>query len=262
VEQVFPAAASAIWAATQADATREQARVWAFLQRVEAEYFPVFELDEYAKVVLGVPFARYAWTIDRWHELDVPTGQLMLLALCAQPYAGMGTRIPLLDAVARMVPAGVLAELPEGGFALDGLRARLAGTTYAAAADFAAWAWGEVGSVFLDLDDDIEVSDADWTPEVITELTAQWRTAAAVLDRIDALAAWLEQDPPAHFAQLLDAAHGRDGHLTVEQEQSHDAIAITEAGIDPVARAHATGGGTASRGASAPPVPLSLGGAG
>jgi hypothetical protein len=234
VAAIFPNAASEILAATQPGATREQARVWAFLHHVEAHYFPVFEVDEYAQVVLGVPFIRDAWTLDRLHELDTSVGRLLLLALCAQPYAGMDTRIPLLDAVAGVVPTAALADLPEGGFTPDDLHARLDGTPYAAASAFADWVWGESGSVFLDLDDEIEVSDADWTPDVIAELTAQWRVAEAILDHIDALTAWLEADPPARFARLLDAALGRDAHLRYEQERSHYAIEITETGLVPI----------------------------
>jgi hypothetical protein len=234
VAEIFPNTASEILAATQPGTSREQARVWAFLHRVEAEFVPVYEVDDYEQVVLGIPFIRNAWTLDRLHELDMPVGQLLLLALCAQPYAGMDTRIPLLDAVAGVVAPTILADLPADGFAPDELHTRLDGTPYAAAGEFAAWVWGESGSVFLDLDDEIEVSDADWTPEVIAELTAQWRVAGAILDRIDALAAWLEANPPARFARLLDAALGRDMHLIYEQERSHYAIEITETGLVPI----------------------------
>jgi hypothetical protein len=235
---VFPDTADAILAATQPGVTREQARVWAFLHRVEAALFPVNELETYEQVVWGVPFIRDGWTYDRFHDLDLPRGRLLMLALCAQPYAGLDTRVPLVDAIAGLVPPAVLADIPADGLAPDTLHTRLDGTSFAAAADFADWVWGETGSVFLDLDDEMEVSDATWTPEVLTELTTQWQMAEAILDRIDALAAWLEDDPPTHFGRLLGAALGRDRHLTYLQERRHYAIEITQSGLIPILSEH------------------------
>ena len=55
---------------------------------------------------------------------------------------------------------------------------------------------------------------ADWTAEVVGEQTEQWARARAILDRIAALAAWLEADPPARFAALVDAALGAAGART------------------------------------------------
>lgn len=236
VYAVFPTAADAILAATQPGATREQARVWAFLHRVEAELFPVNELDEYEQVVWGVPFIRDGWTYDRFHTLDLPRGQLLMFALCAQPYAELDTRIPLLDAISELVPPAVLADIPEGGLTPRELHAHLDGTQLAAVADFADWVWGATGSVFLDLDDEVDVSDATWTPEVLTELTAQWQLAQELLDRIETLAAWFEADPAARFVRVLDAALGRDPHLVYQQERRDYAIEITASGLVPILR--------------------------
>ena len=45
--------------------------------------FPVYEMDEYAEVLAGVPFIRAGWTDERAHELDdLRRGEWMLLALC------------------------------------------------------------------------------------------------------------------------------------------------------------------------------------
>lgn len=235
VHEILPDDADAILAAHQPGVPRETARVWAFLHRVDAELFPVLEVDEYEQVVYAIPFLRDGWSYDRLHELDMPVGQLLLFALCAQPLAdGLDSHIPLLEAVAAHVPSALVAEIPDGGLDPEALHTRLDGTRYAAAADFADWLWGDTGSVVLDLDDDIEVSDADWTPEVVAELADQWRRASALLASIDALAAWLEADPPAHFARLLDAALGRDPHLDYERERRWYACEITAAGLVPV----------------------------
>jgi hypothetical protein len=235
VREVFPEGGDEILAARHAGEHREHARVWAFMQRVETELFPVYELDEYDQVACGIPFVRTGWSLDRLHELEMRPGELLLFALCAQPFApGFDSRVPLLDACEAHVPMTMLREIPEGGIDPSDLHERLDGTPYAPAAEFADWLWAETGSVFLDLDEEIEVSDADWTHENVVALATQWQRAEAILDHIDALASWLENAPLAHFSQLLEAALGRDAHLTYERMRKHYACEITEAGLVPI----------------------------
>lgn len=235
MREVFPEAEGEILGVAETGASRESARVWAFLRKVEAEYFPCYEAEEYEQVVCGIPFVRNGWSYDRFHELDVRPGELLLFALCAQPYlSGDDTRVALLDAGEAHVPRELLAEIPPDGFAPAELHERLDGTPHAAAADYADWLWGETGTVFLDFDEEIVVSDADWTRENILELAEQWRRATAVLDRIGELATWLEADLPARFARLLDAALGRDARLTYERTRRLYACEITEEGVVPI----------------------------
>ena len=231
VREVFPGAEREILGATDPGDSRESARVWAFLHRMEAEYFPVYELDEYDHVACDIPFVRNAWGYDRFHELDLRPGELLLFALCAQPYeTGYDGRVPLLAAAEAHVPPTLLSEIPAGGFTPAELRERLAGTPYAAAADYADWLWGETDSVFLDVDEETE-ADIEWTRENVLGLAAQWRRARDILDRIGALARWLEADPPARFARLLDAVLGRDAHLSYERARRYYACELTEQGL-------------------------------
>jgi hypothetical protein len=234
VRDVFPEAEAEILGAAARDADRESARVWAFLHKIEAEHFPVYELDEYDQVLGGIPFMRNAWSSDRFHELDLRLGELLLFALCAQPYeSGYDSRLALLDAAETHVARALLAELPPGGLSPAELHERLDGTPYAAAAEYADWLWGETGSVFLDVDDEMVV-DAEWTRDNVLELAGQWQHARAILDRIGELANWLEGDPTTRFARLLDAALGRDAHLEYERMRRCYACEITEAGLVPV----------------------------
>lgn len=237
VREIFPEAEAEIMGVAETGGSRESARVWAFLHKVEAEYFPCYEVDEYEQVVCGIPFVRNGWSYDRFHELDLRPGELLLFALCAQPYEpGYDTRVALLDAGGAHVPPDLLAEIPPGGFTPTELHERLDGTPYAAAADYADWLWGETGTLFLDLDEEVVVSDADWTRENVLELAEQWRRATAILDRIGELATWLETDPPGHFARLLDAALGRDARLAYERTRRLYACEITEEGVVPIPR--------------------------
>ena len=164
VEAIFPDEAAGIVAARQPGATREQARVAAFVGRVQAERFPVYELEEYAQVVAGIPFVCNGWGYDRFHDLDLRPGELLLSALCASAYDD-ALRLPLLDAAEAHVPGDLLTRIPAGGLTPADLHARLDGTPYVALAEFADWQWGQTETAFLDLDDEVEVYDAEWSRE-------------------------------------------------------------------------------------------------
>jgi hypothetical protein len=58
VEAVFPDAATEILAARRSGERREHTRVAVFLERVGAELFPVYEVEEYDQVVVGIAFVR------------------------------------------------------------------------------------------------------------------------------------------------------------------------------------------------------------
>jgi hypothetical protein len=127
-----------------------------------------------------------------------------------------------------------VAEIPADGFTPTELHAQLDDTPYAAAAAFADWLWGCTGTVFLDFDDEVEVSDADWTRETVALLAAQWAEARAILDDIDTLARWLAEDPLKHFSRLLDTALGRDPYQEYLRMRRLHVCEITAAGIIPI----------------------------
>ncbi|HEX5502456.1 MAG TPA: hypothetical protein VFW96_07515 [Thermomicrobiales bacterium] len=222
VAAIFPDGVEAIMAADDPGLGRAGARVAAFLERVERECFPVYEADPddadaYDAVLAGIPFQRFGWGDEDLHALTLRPGYLLLLALCADPYdAGAGVHPALLDALTPLVPRPTLRRLPPRGLAPGELRARLAGSRLEVAADFCAWVHGDTDNVFLDYDDTVDIADAHWTREIVDELTAQWRRAEAILTGIDALAAWLEVDPPARYAALLDVALGPTPALVPE----------------------------------------------
>jgi hypothetical protein len=234
VRELFPDDWRDVLDAREAGGDREAARVWAFCRLVEERFFPVFEGDEYAHVAYEVPFVRNGWSFDRFHDLEVPPGELLLLALCAHPYAlDAGARTALLDAAERLVTREILLQVPEGGVEPEELHRRLDGTPYAAAADFADWLWGATGSAFLDYDDEV-VLDVPWTRENVDELARQWQGARALLERVTALCRWLEAAPADRFTRLLDAALGRDAHTNYLQERQHYDFEITADGLVPV----------------------------
>ena len=196
----------------------EAARVRAFVDLVGERRFPVddfvlwdAETATYETLLEGIPFARYGCCYDDLHADpgEHRPGHDLLCALAADPNDGTGGiagRGALLDHLARIVPAHLLAPLADGGLAVDTLQARLGGTRFAPAADFARWLVGDTGLICLDYSDDDAVAEAPWSRHTVAILAAQWPRARAMLAGIDALATWLEADPPTRFAELVAAA--------------------------------------------------------
>jgi hypothetical protein len=207
VRRLLPDDAESLLAKGRTGADREAERAWAFCAAVESRYFPIYECEELEPLVYSIPFQRFGWSYDAFHELDQRPGTLLLRAICAEPYAGsMGTRVPLLEAVANLgIPQTLLRRVPADGVSPEDLHARLDGTRFAAVADFADWTWGQTDLAFLDFDDEVEVADADWSDEVIQELTRQWQASEALMNRVAALQEWLEQAPGPNFAALVTA---------------------------------------------------------
>ena len=231
VHAIFPDAEADIWQAPVGKAGREAARVEAFLRRVEGQFFPTYECEEYDQVVWSIPFVRLGWSYEAFHDLERRLGELLLLVLCQTP---VDIRVPLLDWAALHIPPDVLARVPADGFPPDDLHAQFDGTSCAALAEFADWLWGDTDTVFLDMDDEVEVTDAEWTRENVLDLAEQWRRAQAILDRIDALVTWVEANPAVHVAQLLDAALGDDAHLMYERTRRLYELEITPEGLVPI----------------------------
>jgi len=229
VDEIFPVAAAEILAARRPGERREHARVAAFLDRVGAELFPVYEVEEYEQAIGSVPFIRNGWNYERHHALELHAGELLLSTLCAPAYDD-GARLALFDVDEQHVPRALLATIPEGGFTPTDLHARLDGTPYIAAAEFADWQWGQTETLFLDADDEIDV-DVEWTREHVDVLAEQWRRAEKILDSITALTTWLEAEPPVRFARLVDAVLDRDHHLAYLHERRCYAFEITPDGL-------------------------------
>ena len=169
------------------------------------------------------------WNYERHHDLDLHPGELLLATLCAPAYDD-GARLALLDAAEQHVTRALLTVIPEGGFTPADLHARLDGTPYVAAAEFADWQWGQTETIFLDADDEVDVY-VEWTRENVAVLAEQWERAEEILDRITALTRWIESDLPAHFARLVDAVLERDHHLAYLHERRCYAFEITPEGL-------------------------------
>ena len=104
------------------------------------------------------------------------------------------------------------SRIPKGGIPLDALTGALEGSRFEGAAQACSWVWAETGNFFLDYsyDDGMYEGFADpWEEEVIEEGTEEWRKASAVMDSVNRLTDWLEEDLPGRFAEMLDFVLGR-----------------------------------------------------
>ncbi len=208
VRELWPAGdtARAILDARRPGERRETTRVWAFVGRCEADYFPLQPCEEYAELVDEVPFYRFGFTYDEVEAWDGRTGHLLLMiAVLGGAMPGLAAHCDCLREEAHVTDE-TLALIPADQRDPAALDAALVGTPYAATADLARWLYGDTGSCFLDATWEMQVIDNEgWTPGIVATLTAQWRAAEALMGRVDALATLLETDPDAHFAALLRA---------------------------------------------------------
>ena len=183
----------------------------------------------------GIPFELFGFGYDGLHELwNGYRDGLSALALLAKPPDAFsvetdGIRTAWLESAAVFIPQTALGRIPEEGIPLETLREVLAGTRFETAAHAAAWIWGETGNFLLDASPyEYEPYDAfadPWEDDVIAHATEEWRRADAFMDAVYRLSAWLEEDLPAHFAELAAFIAERlpeQGAAEGKEEQEHD----------------------------------------
>ena len=118
---------------------------------------------------------------------------------------GEGIRITLLEEAARKVPQDFLGRIPEGGYPRDFLEEKLPGTPYQGLIAHARWLCHDTGSWFLDLSCEEVFSDPpEWTRDMVEAFTEHWRHAQDISEEADIFCDWLEEDPQAHLAEVLD----------------------------------------------------------
>lgn len=208
VRTVLPGQEAAIMAVACDDEDREAARVEAFLDQIEG-LFPVESYPgRYRALLGGIPFRCEGWWDEDQDLGNLPLGELLLLAVVADPFeAGYH------DALREWLPAlGISAALldacPTGGATPAELADAFAGTRWEAVAGYAAWVHACTGIVFLDWSPGDSPFPIPWTREDIAWLTEQARSAERLLGTIRDLADWLEAAPAMRFAALVAAVTG------------------------------------------------------
>jgi len=189
----------------------EGARVGAFLAEVDRRLFPVEECcEEYATVIRAIPFRPMGFEEETLEGFYDRPGYQALIALVEPEAPAAVARSQLLHERCD-VPLATLALLPREPPSLAELGRRFGGGPRAAVADMARWLRAETGTAFLDYTyESAEWHWWPWTESNVAALTEQWTVARALIDRVGALADWLEGDLPRRFRELLLIASGRD----------------------------------------------------
>ena len=235
VRRLFPQEAEAVLAAPYIGQ-----RVEGFARLCEERHFPLYspfleysltEEDEPPFTVLrrGIPYELHGIGYEGLHEMwDGYREGLSALVLLAKPPESFYTesdeiRVAWLESAAAHIPQHTLLRIPEGGIPQDDLAEAVKGTRFEGASQAASWVWAETGNLFLDCNYDDGMYDgfADpWDDEVIAEGTEEWRKARAIMDAVYKLADWLEDDLPAHFAEMLDFILERLGNSNPTTEEN------------------------------------------
>ncbi len=175
-----------------------------------------FEHSPYNLIKEGIPFQLMGFSWEEQHEIwDQHRHGMCALALLAgipahhefEALEFRGMRETWLESASGLIPVETLKRLPEGGIPLELLEEAVRGTPLEAAPLAGKWVYGRTGTFFLDEyfpdDDSCKYSDP-WDADIIEYARQEWSKAKAILDRIERLAAWLEEDLPERFAQMLD----------------------------------------------------------
>ena len=180
----------------------------------------------------GIPFDLMGFGYDGLHEMwHSYRDGLSALALLIRPpdlyYDGPdGLRTAWLESAAERIPQSTLERIPQGGIPVEALTEAVKETGFKGAAQAASWMLAETGNFFLDYcfeDGSFDGFSDPWTDEVIAEGTEEWRKASALMDSVFNLADWLEEDLPAHFAEMLDAILPRlPEPTTPKEDDDHD----------------------------------------
>ena len=237
VRCLFPQEAEAVLAATDV-----RKRVERFAQLFGERHYPLYapffdfspdEGDEppWTWLRRGIPYELMGFGCDGLHEMwdgfrEGLSAMALLVEVPDASYMGPdGLRVAWLESASARIPQQTLLSIPQGGIPLDTLTGALEGTGFEGAAQACSWVLGETGNFFLDdcYEDGSYDGFADpWEEELIEQGTAEWRRASAVMDSVGQLAAWLEEDVPGRFAEMLDFILGQLPNQEQEENDNDD----------------------------------------
>ena len=179
----------------------------------------------------GIPFRLLGFSYDDFHEMWVGhrDGISSLALLTKSQYEDhigneQGIRVYWLESAAERIPQATLDRIPGGGIDADVFRRALEGTRFEGAAKGASWVWGETGSYYLDCtcdDGSYEGFCDPWDDDIIKPSSEQWGKANKLLEEVDKMVDWLEEDLATRFAELLDFVLQRLPEIE-EEEEDHE----------------------------------------
>lgn len=158
--------------------------------------------EEYVELTGHIMVDTFGIGWDDYYQPDCLLPGFQLMSYLVQ--SDQEGRAPLAEECARHVPVS-LPERVGNGFPLEELRRLLAGTRFEGLAGWGAIWCHDTGLYFLDTTHEDAWNDCiDWCRENVESLTEDWQRSEIIINRVNDLADWLEQDPPRHFAELLE----------------------------------------------------------
>lgn len=89
------------------------------------------------------------------------------------------------------------------GYTVPDLMYLLQGTWAEGAAWLARWLSGDTDNYFLDTDEE-SLGETPWDPETVASATDEWLAAEGIMQQVDELAQWLDEEPDRRFNEVLD----------------------------------------------------------
>lgn len=174
---------------------------------------PTLEYTDLLRYI-PIPYGGLEW--DDLHDMEHWRPGYLLMGSLHVPHRfshlDEGMAVAWLEQCALEVGEGTMMRLPQGGWSAEDLRRLLDGTEYQVLALFADWLNNDTRNAFLDAHPEYPLMD-EWDREVVTILTNAWHQAEAAWNEMAAMSEWLEEDPEAHFNQLLDFIEERREEL-------------------------------------------------
>jgi len=201
-----------------------------FANAFEPRYFPLHPAfidglhDEYYDLCSQIPIVTLSINWDAYHEIaegDYRKGLMLAAYMLADPYGTVaspeGERVALADACSKLVRREDLARVPPGGISHDDVRLLVKGTRFEALSDVSDILNFDCGDCFHDNDEEQVMQggvDLEWTRENVDAIRQGWLKAQAIEEKVSAFYYWLEEDMPAHFAELLNFLEERQKKRT------------------------------------------------
>jgi hypothetical protein len=196
------------------------AKMMLFANTFEQRYFPLYPgfadglNDDYYDLCTQIPVVTLSIDWDAYHEIaegQFRKGLMLAAYILADPYGNAdspeGERVALADACGQLVRKEDLARVPPGGISHDDVHKLLDGTRFEALATVGDILNFDTGDCFHDNDEEMVAQggpELDWTRENVEAIAQGWLKAQATEEKVGKFYDWLQEDMPAHFAELLD----------------------------------------------------------
>ena len=185
-------------------------RTVAFCEHITEHHFPIYpvtqelyyQLEEpiWSWLRVAIPFDPLGVEDETLHNVweNMGTGFATALLIAAPPEyhtVDPGIRIAWFEMARQRLRPETIELLPKDGIDLDILRTALSGTPFETVASLCAYAYNYTGNMFMDINyEDGMNYTYRWDREIVDAATEEWSSAREILQRIDKLTAWLEED--------------------------------------------------------------------